>query len=90
MRKPQLLTTPQLPIKLSNVRVQEASTLTLYILILYSLVYLILAQKRWTHVLHLEHSIIGLPANGLRQKQVTRFQDSSSADTVGGESMDIF
>ena len=40
--------------------------------------YLILAQKRCTHVLHLEHSIIGLPANGRRQKHVTRFQDSSS------------
>ena len=43
--------------------------------------FLILAQNKWIHVSHLEHSIIGRPANGQRQKQVTRFHDSSSEDT---------
>ena len=43
----------------------------------------IFAQKRWIQVSHLEHSIIGRPAKGLRQKQVTRFHDSSSNN--GGE-----
>lgn len=36
----------------------------------------ILAQERWTHVVHSLHSIMGLPENGLPQKQVTLYHSS--------------
>lgn len=39
------------------------------------------AQDRWIQVWHSLHSIIGRPANGFMQKQVTRSQESSSAGT---------
>lgn len=38
----------------------------------------ILAQDRWIQVWHSLHSIIGRPANGFMQKQVTRSHESSS------------
>ena len=38
----------------------------------------ILAQDRWIQVWHSLHSIMGRPANGFMQKQVTRSQESSS------------
>ena len=36
------------------------------------------AQNKCIQVLHLEHSIMGRPANGRLQKHVTKFHDSSS------------
>jgi len=41
-----------------------------------------LAHLRWTQVRQAEHSIMGRPAKGLRQKQVTLFQPSSSAASI--------
>lgn len=38
----------------------------------------IFAQDRWIQVWHSLHSIIGRPAKGFMQKQVTRSQESSS------------
>lgn len=38
----------------------------------------ILAQERWIQVWHSLHSIIGRPAKGFMQKQVTRSHESSS------------
>ena len=43
-----------------------------------TLFFLILPQAMCTQMLHWSHSIIGRPANGPPQKQVTEYQDASS------------